>query len=221
MTKNEVNIDKLIEEHYIVPESVFDRKRTKTSHFMINTIFPTNTSITSTEYFVNAFLDDEDVKHVFIRPIFVLFKMNKNDTKWMSTMAPRLRAKPEFVLEYFCGTDPKTKKHLMMMVFKVPVKWGKEYTNFKAGKYSLMSEEYKKMFNRYTHDEKAQPIESIIWKVLYKHIDLREHLQDWIGRGSNDYQFTEEDELWGIPTSQYEHYRWKQPSMTEENLVSV
>ena len=37
---------------------------------------------------------------------------------------------------------------------------------------------------------------------------LREHLQDWIGREPGDYVFTEEDELWGIPTPKDEHYRY-------------
>jgi hypothetical protein len=209
MTKNQVDIEKIIEENYIVPESVFDGKMTKTSHFMLNALFPKTSTLTSTEYFINAFLHDEGFgSHMLPRPVFILFKVKPKDNKW-TIIASKLRNKEEFLIEYFCGTQNGS--NLIMMVFQVPDKWAKEYINFKAGKYSKFSEEYKKLFNRYTHDEKAQPIESIIWRVVHKAPELRKQLQDWIGRSPNDYVFTEEDELWGIPTPKYEHYRHVEP----------
>lgn len=208
MTKNNVNIDDVLRENYVVPESVFDNRRTKTSHFMLNTLFPPKASIMSIDYFVNAFLDDEGYPHQFIRPIFLLFKVPKADTKWSGMIAPRMRQKSEYVMEYLCGVDSEGAK-LIMMVFRVPLKWAKEYIHFKSGKYSSFSDEYKSLFNRYAHDEKAQPIESVIWQAMNKSEKLRDKLQDWIGRDSDDYVFTEEDELWGIPTPLFEHYRHK------------
>lgn len=202
MTKNEVNISQLIEEHYIVPKSVFDRGRTKTTHFMLNSVFP-NSTLTTTEYFVNAFLDDGEYKHTIERPIFVLFKIKDGDTTW-TKLHQRLRTKSEYVLEYSCGTQ--NGRNLLMMVFQVPDKWKFEYTTFLLGKYSKFSNEYKKLFGRYTTNEKAQPIESTIWRVIHKNEDLRKELIAYFG---DDVVFDDEDELWGIAEPKFEVYRWK------------
>lgn len=203
MTKNDLNIDELLREDYIVPESVFDRKRTKTSHFMLNTVFY-NSSLTSTEYFVNAFLDDGGLAHRMSRPLFLLFKVAPKDNKW-ATIAPRLRGKTEYLMEYFCGVNEK--KHLIMMIFQVPDKYSRDYLLFKNGKYSQFSPEYKKLFNRYTANEKAQPVESVVWRVLHKSTDLRKELELYFGE---PVKFSREDELWGIPEPKYEIYRYKQ-----------
>jgi hypothetical protein len=142
MTKNEVNINELIEEKYVVPESVWDRKRTKTSHFMLNSVFP-NSSLMATDYFVNAFLDDYEFHHKIARALFLLFKVNTKDGKWQ-TIHGRLRTKAEYVLEYYCGKQDG--KNLLMLVFQVPTRYAKDYINFKIGKYSKFSPEYKKLF---------------------------------------------------------------------------
>jgi hypothetical protein len=203
MTKNQVDINKLIEESYKVPESVFDRKRTKTSHFMLNTIFPGTSTLMGTEYFVNAFLDDKGFEHHLTRPLFILFKVGNNDNRW-NTLAQRLRVKPEYVLEYLCGVQ--NGKNLLMMVFQVPEKFTREYLLFKEGKYSKFGDDYKKLFLRYTYNDKAQPVESIIWRVLYKSEELRKELIRYFG---DDVEFDPEDELWGIPEPKYEIYRYE------------
>lgn len=202
MTADGINLNELIKEEYVVPESVFDRKRTKTSHFMLNSIFP-NSSLTNTEYFVNAFLDDEETEHKFLYPLFLLFKYSPTDTKWL-VIAKRLQMKTEYIMEYFCGIQDG--KHLVMMVFQVPKKYAKDYILFKAGKYSQFSDDYKKLFNRYTSNERAEPIESTIWRVLVKHKQLRRELIEFFG---DDVKFDSEDELWGIALPKYEHYRHK------------
>lgn len=205
MTKNEVNIADIIAENYIVPESVFDRKRTKTSHFMLNSIF-TNSNLSGTEYFVNAFLGDAEFQTKVERPIFVLFKYEQTDTKWL-TILGRLRTKEEYIGDYFCGIQEG--KNLIMVVFQVPKKYEKDYDNFIEGKYSKFSPEYKKTFNRYTTNDKAQPVESYVWRVIHKSPELRKELQNWIGNDPKDYTFTDEDELWGIVQDKYEVYRFK------------
>jgi hypothetical protein len=207
MTKNSVNIDEVVNESYDIPQSTFDKQRTKTAHFLLNTIFP-KSGIANAEYFVNAFINDEGYKHQLVRPIFILFKTKLNDSKWESIFS-RLRAKPEYITEYFVGV--KNNYHLLMVVFQVPLKYAKEYIYFKAGKYSKFSDEYKKTFDRYLYDEKMQSVESIIWRVIHKSPDLRKELQTWIGTESNDYTFTDEDELWGIQTPEFEHYRHIKP----------
>lgn len=201
MTKNEVDIKDSLQEGYVVPESIFDKKRTKTSHFMLNTILPNGTGV-ATEYFVNAFLNDDQFKHYFTRPLFLLFKADKTDARWRM-INTKLRSKPEYILEYFCGMEGK--KDLVMMVFKVPDKYAKDYIHFKAGKYSEFSEEYKRVFPRYMKKTGEDPEESVIWRVLYKSKKLREELTRFFG---DDTVFTETDELWGKPLPEYEHYRY-------------
>lgn len=210
MTKNDQDISKLLEEDYVVPESVWDKKRTKTSHFMLNTIFH-NSTLTNTEYFVNAFLNDGDFPNRFNRSLFLLFRVSPKDNKW-DTIVPRLRAKGEYLMEYFCGVQGG--KHLIMMVFQVPEKYARDYLNFKLGKYSSFSNDYKKLFNRYTHNERAQPVESIVWRVIYKTADLKKELEAWFSV-TDVFKFEPEDELWGKPEDKYEVYRYKSPIQDE------
>jgi hypothetical protein len=209
MTKNSIDINEVIQEPYIVPESVFDRKRTKTSHFMLNTVFPSGSSIATTEYFVNAFLDDGGFKHKNLqRPLFILFKTTLNDNKW-TTICQRLRAKDEYVLEYFCGIHEG--KHLIMMIFQIPEKFTVEYEHFKAGRYSKFSDDYKRLFQQFISNEKAQPVESVVWRVMHKSKELRKELETYFTiTPKNAYRFEEDDELWGLPEPLYEVYRYNQ-----------
>lgn len=216
MTKNDVDIKKLMVEDYIIPESEFDRKRTKTSHFLLNTVFP-NSTLTATEYFVNAFIDDAEFKHFIARPIFLLFKVKEKDLKW-EAIAQRLRAKSEYVLEYFVGTQ--NNKNLIVMIFQVPEKYINEYVNFRTGAYSKFSDTYKKLFPRYTHNEKAQPVESTIWRVIHKSDILKKELEKYwnisaTSKIGEPVVFQPEDELWGIPEPKFEIYR-HQPKKKDE-----
>lgn len=199
MTKNNVNVEDVIMEDYKVPESVFDKKRTKTTLFMLPTIFPNN-SLISTEYFVNAFIDDTKFKHSLNGVIFILFKTDPKNYKWQM-LAQKLRSKTEYVLEYFCGMQDD--KYLIMMVFKVPDKYTNEYQYFIDGKYSKFSENYKKLFPRHVYDERAQPKESTIWQALYKSEELRKSMENFLG-----VEFAPEDELWGKPEPKFEVYRY-------------
>lgn len=200
MTKNGVNTEGVIMEDYKVPESVFDKKRTKTTLFMLPTIFPNN-SLVSTEYFVNAFIDDTQFKHQLSGVIFILFKTDPKGYKWQM-LAQKLRSKTEYVLEYFCGMQDG--KYLIMMVFKIPEKYTNEYQCFINGQYSKFSENYKKLFPRHVYDERAQPKESTIWQVLYKVEELKKSMENYF-----DVDFAPEDELWGEPEPKFEVYRYE------------
>lgn len=206
MTNNKIDINNLIKENYNIPESIFDTKRTKTSHFMLQSIF-SNSSISGTEFFVNAFLKDDNYNVNFPRPIFILFKVKSfKDPKW-NFLLDKLRSKPEYMLEYFCGV--KDNYNLIMIVFQVPDKYAKDYLLFKAGKYSKFSEGYKKLFSQYNYDEKGVPQESIIWKVVTKHSSLKKELEKFFTvHPARPFKFSKEDELWGIPEPTYEYYRY-------------
>jgi hypothetical protein len=211
MTKNDIDINNLVVMDYTAPESVFDKKRTKTSHFMLNAVFP-NSSLMATEYFVNAFLDDVQFKHNIIRPIFLVFKTRGNaDTKW-NAIASRLRAKSEYVLEYFAGTQAG--RNIVVMVFQIPDKFAKDYLYFKAGKYSHFSDAYKKLFSRYSHNDRAQPVESNIWRVIHRSPELKKELEKYFnleatGKIGKPVEFGKDDELWGIPEPKYEYFRYE------------
>jgi hypothetical protein len=164
----------------------------------------------NTEYFVNAFLDDEEFEHRLMRPLFLVFKVLPKDNKW-ATIAPRLRAKSEYLMEYFAGVQDA--KHLTVMVFQVPDKYAKDYLNFKQGKYSHFSPEYKKLFNRYAANDKAQPVESKIWQVIHKSKELKKEMENYFTvRPDKPTVLDPEDELWGIPEPKYEHFRHKPKS---------
>jgi hypothetical protein len=208
MTKNKVNIEGVLKEDYKVPESVFDRKKTKTSHFMMPAVFPNN-SLMGTEYFVNAFLDDYGFGHTLDRVIFVLFKTDVKNQKWQM-LTQRLRTKGEYILEYFCGIQDG--KHLIMMVFRIPDKYINDYINFLDGKYSKFSDDYKKLFPQHTYNERAQPIESTIWRVIHKSESLKKELERFFTinpGGKNPTVFGPDDELWGIPEPKFEVYRYE------------
>jgi hypothetical protein len=209
MTKNEVDINELIQEHYVVPESVFDRKRTKTSHFLLNTVFPKG-NVLNMEFFVNAFLNDDGFEHQLLRPLFVLFKFKQNDPRWYAVYK-KLIEKEEYIMDYLCGTQDG--KIMRMMIFQIPDKYAKDYIKFKAGQYSKFSPEYKKTFNRYTATEKGLPIESTVWRVINKSPELKKELEKFFNVPSKvsvrAYQFEPEDELWGIPQPKFENYRYK------------
>jgi hypothetical protein len=209
MTKNEVSIEELFSENYMVPESAWDRKRTKTTHFLLPTVFPNN-SLMGSEFFVNAFVDDGGFKHNLDRVLFTLFKVDVRNPKWTS-LSQRLKAKGEYLLEYFCGVQDG--KHLIMMLFRIPDKYINEYINFLDGKYSKFSLDYKKLFPQKVYNEKGNTTDSIVWRVIHKDESLKEELERFFNptpnNGKNLVRFDPEDELWGIPEPKYEVYRYE------------
>ena len=208
MTKNEVNIDELVEQQYRVPESIFDKNRTKTTQFMLHTLFPTPTATNTlilSPYFVNAFIGDSEHTTTVTRALYLLFKIPLGNKRilppaWI-TLYGMLTRKAEFIDDYFCGIQDD--KHLIMLIFQVPEKYAHDYSNFKIGAYSKFSADYKAKFNRYTHNEKAQPVESTIWRAVHKSEQLRKEMELYLGT-----KFGEDDELWGRPEEKFEVYRY-------------
>jgi hypothetical protein len=217
MIKNDIDINKLIDIDYKVPESVFDKKRTKTTHFMLNAIFP-KSSLTATEYFVNAFIGDGEYVNTVPFPIFVLFKVKRGDNKW-DLLINRLRQKSEYRYEYICGREGDYL--LRMVVFQTPQIYANDYVRFKQGKYSQFSKEYKKTFMKYTNNDKAQAVESTVWRVIHKSDSLKKELEKFFNvpltsKVGKPFEFGADDELWGIPENEYEIYRYKKVKGTNE-----
>jgi hypothetical protein len=74
MNRNEINIDEVLNEPYVVRDGAFDGKWTKTTQFLNPLIDLNLRNRIIMNYFVNMFLDDHAVEHNYVRPIFVLFR---------------------------------------------------------------------------------------------------------------------------------------------------
>ena len=62
-----------------------------------------------------------------------------------------------------------------MFILRVPERYQEVYNNFKKGKYSHFPENYKAMIFKY---HGIADVEHKVAKVLFKHVDLREELED-------------------------------------------
>ena len=117
---------------------------------------------------VNAFIGDEDYPE-YDNHIFLLYKFS--GSKAFLTYEGELEGHELFVKSY----DPD-KSHVMF-VFKVPSFYKNDYGLYKKGKYSEMAYDYKVLIfefhSIYDHEHKVA-------KVLFKHPDLKEELEDRI-----------------------------------------
>jgi hypothetical protein len=120
------------------------------------------------ERLVNTFIGDENYPK-YDNHIFLLYKFS--GSKAFLTYESELEDHELFVKSY----DPD-KEHVMY-VFKVPSFYKNDYELYKKGKYSEMAYDYKVLifeFHKiYDHEHKVA-------KVLFKHPDLKEELEDRI-----------------------------------------
>tara|TARA_R100001244_G_C5108076_1_gene120447 strand:+ start:35 stop:547 length:513 start_codon:yes stop_codon:yes gene_type:complete len=120
------------------------------------------------ERLINAFIGDENFPE-YDNHIFLLYKFS--GSKNFLTYENSLEKNDLFVKSY----DPD-KEHVMY-IFKVPSFYKHDYSKYREGKYSKMSYDYKVVifdFHKiYDHDHKVA-------KVLFKHPDLKEELEDRI-----------------------------------------
>lgn len=202
MKKNEVNIEQKLLEKFKLPESRYDGKLTKTSQFMLNSISLNILNKHINKYFENAFLGDREFQHSIDRPIFVLFKSDKNDKDWIRVFDV-MCSKKEYVLDYYCGQNPEG-QDLTMIVYQVPEEFSEDYYNFKKGKYSKFSENYKRKFNEKVINTQGREVESIIWGIIHKSPKMVKEVEEEF-----DVKFEEDDEIWERPRRFREYYREK------------
>ena len=117
---------------------------------------------------VNAFIGDEDLPE-YDNHIFLLYKFS--GSKQFLAYENRLESSDLFVKSY----DPD--KNHVMFIFNIPSFYKQDYKLYKQGKYSEMSYDYKvvifEFHSIYDHEHKVA-------KVLFKHPDLKEELEDRI-----------------------------------------
>lgn len=201
--KQKLKEAEVLQSNYETPNSNYDKRYTKTSQFMVPSIGINLTSKIVYEYFENAYLTDKEHSHDYVRPIFMLFSVRSFfEINWKK-LYNVLISSPNYITEYDVGI--KDGKYLVMLVFKVPEIFAKDYDNFRLGRYSLFSEEYKKKFPEFLDEKKEK--KNIHWQIINKDTILRRQIE----RNFNLEKDTlkDADEIWDKVRKEREFYRYK------------
>lgn len=221
MTRNEVIIKNAVTQDYITPSSNVDGKYTKTTQFMLPAVKVHAANKTVNRFFINSYLDDMEHPHNYDRPIFVLFGVKDfKDNDWRKIYAA-FTLSPDYITDYDCGVHDDI--HLVMMVFKVPEEFAKDYYHFKRGRYSQFSIKYRDKFPRWIYDRNGKQQECIIWQVINKAYDLRQKIAEEFAAKRPDGTFYDPEdvvklradidswnEIWDIPRKNREYYRYNE-----------
>lgn len=192
----------VLQENYIIPDSIYDGRFNKTTQFMLPAISINVTQPLVFKFFENAFLADRQHKHNYERPIFMLFSVPDYKDKDWKTVYSILTKSKNYITEYDVGI--RDDKYFLMLVFSVPEEFEKDYNNFRIGRYSLFSENYRKKFPEYLDKEKKR--KNIHWKIINKSDDLRKEIEQTFGL--TDTYLKTANEIWDIPRKEREYYRF-------------
>lgn len=227
MLRNDIDPNLVIIEDYHEHESEFNGKYNKASLFTLPFIdMSVGTNIT-TRYLRNVFVDDFGIEHDFVRPLFLLFSVKNQKERFWVDFCKTAVARDVYVTDYYVGTDED--EHLIMFVFRVPEKWAEDYKNFKVGRYSLMSDVYKKKFAQHTFSPSGEKRETRMWGILNKSDALKDAVTKMfivpttataedvvtLRRDMNNW-----DEVWDKPQPAEEIFRYKSP-LNEENANTI
>ena len=201
MTKNKTNPKSVLEAIWKIFDSKFDGVFTKTTQFMLASLEITLSTL-MLKSFKNAFINDAEHENDYVRPIFVLFRM-EGKREW-ERMYKDLIANVNYVSDYNVGTEDG--KDLVMFVFKVPEKFAEDYYNFKAGKYSRFSANYKAKFSENITSKTKGKQSSVIWKVINKDDSLKRDLEEQFNLNENF--LDDQDEIWDKPRNKREVYNF-------------
>jgi len=232
MTKNEIDIDEIIQEKWKPHESSFNGKYNKTSLFLLNMIELNIRERLVAKYFVNAYLDDKEYEHDLVRPLFVLFKVTDVFSREWIEFTKVIRYKEplakHLILDYNVGKEDKA--DLIMFVFRIPDRWKEDYYHFKAGRYSKFSEIYKKLFPKDVKGSDGKLTESIVWGAMYKSANLKNMVAKKLTPCDNKGVILDEvgykeirsildkvDEIWDAPRRDEEYYRYKTKEHEQDN----
>ena len=197
--KNLYDIRKVIEADFKMPNSPFSGNRTYTSLFLIPA-FEINLNSLIYHFFVNAYLDDYKIEHIYKRPMFFLVETKKIDDNFRRIDLDLQRNK-NFRYTYVAGTHGLS--FLFMYVFECPSQYAQEYDRFLNGEYSKFSENYKGRFYRLIQDQEGGFDESPISGVMYKTAKTKEKVEKII-----DVQLSPSQEYFGKPDKKLEIFRY-------------
>jgi hypothetical protein len=208
MTKNEVDVNEVVKEEYITPSSIYDGQYTKTTQFMLYAIGINKNSRLINNYFINSYLDDRGIEHRYERPIFVLFGVKSfKDREWRKVYETLVKT-VNYVDDYDCGKQDD--RNLVMMVFKVPDEFERDYYYFKRGKYSQFSQAYKDKFPKQLPGDDGKMKDSVIWQVITKAPELKRELEIEFDLEEGQLDWPDTKEIWDLPRKEREYYRYAQ-----------
>lgn len=201
MIKNEVDVEAVMRDDWAIYISNFDGLFTKTTQFMLSSL-EINLVTPILKCFKNAFLDDVDHEHNYIRPIFLLFTID-DVRKWDKTHVELVK-NPNYINDYNAGVD-KNGKDLVMYVLGVPEKYKMEYQHFRLGRYSHFSNAYKNKFSKYLSVNGAKE-ENIVWQVIHKADILKRKIEEQFNL--TPHELDDAEEVWDLPRKEREIYNY-------------
>lgn len=213
MTKNEVSINETIKETSFIDLSRYDGAFNKTTLFMLPAVNIELKNRLINKYLCNAFLDDRGYDHDFLRPIFLLFKTrNIREIDWRELtrmIRTREELKSLYITDYYIGREDNYE--LVMYVLQVPDNFSTDYYNFKLGKYTKFSSEYKKKFSERIYNKYGKNVESIPWGAISKSEVLKKIVKDeFYPNNPHEAAFVDTlDEIWDAPKRETNYYRYK------------
>lgn len=224
MTKDGTNIHEILAEPYTPKTGRYNPRFNKTTQFLLPMIGLDVSNKVLIRFLVNAFLDDKELEHEFVRPLFLLFKVKSyTDKDWIDLQRLlKLRQCAEFyTCDYYVGEDSATNSNLVMYVFQTPEKFKDDYYHFKSGRYSKFSPEYKKRFKKEVLSG-SEIVESKIYGAIHKTKTMKDFIalefvvKDEKGKPKNSSDYSEFrayvdtlDELWDAPHKEDEYFRYK------------
>ena len=181
MTKNEININEILQKNSLVRQSKYNGGNlqtgegfNKTSLFILPMFDLSYKERPLSIFLRNAFIDDLELEHNIDSGVFLLLKCpTERDSLWKK-LENVLSKHPNYITDYYIGREDKS--DLIMYVLQIPKKYENDFTLFKQSRYSQMSDEYKKLFPRYVQTASGQKKESQIWGVLNKSEDLKDKI---------------------------------------------
>lgn len=230
LNNSKINLEELLQDPYKDHESEFHWKRlgkmyNKSSYFLTPMIGVGLEGNVCMRYLRSAYYDDKGIEHDFERPIFMLFNVSNPADKTWKDFVSAIVLKDIYITDYYVGLAGK--HSLFMYVFQAPACFSEDYKNFKEGRYSLMSPEYKKKFPQYLYGPTGSKKESRVWGILNKSDVLKDEVvkafivpstskpEDVVSlRRSMDAW----DEVWDAPNPRAEifHYNNEQDASTDQ-----
>lgn len=182
-------------------KSIFELQVTKI--FLLPTLEIPGKALTEND-FIESYSYESNEEKQYENSIYLVFK-------------PRDLAKFE---EFLNGENDRT--HLLIddydydefvvVVYKLPAKWNKDYDLIRQGKYSKVSDAFKELFPKKIKNTEGE-VDSLQYRIFYKTEDLRKFWQDYVnlvqlesGQWRKANELTKEEEEQIVKNSQASIY---------------
>lgn len=143
--------------------------------------------------FRNAYLND--YKFPLENCVYFLFKPTEFTPRF-KMLCDLLENHKEYKISYDVDGG-------VIFVFNIPDKYKKDVELLKLGKYSKVTEEYKKLFPQSVRDNKGNKVLFKNWMILYRHPDFKKKMEERVGQSID-----ENAELWDPFNPKYEIFNY-------------